>query len=64
MQGKNQLIGWGRARAEGVEVEGVPKLLNFSAFEAHTGSKLHRPSEYTFSSASISLQVHCCGLAS
>ena len=59
LQGKNQLIGWGWARPDGVEVEGVSKLLNFSAFEAHCGSKLHRPSEYTFSSTSISLQAGC-----
>lgn len=47
----------GHARRGGIEVQGVSKLLGFSAFEAHAGSKLHRPCENTFAPDGHSLQV-------
>lgn len=56
-QGKEQLLALGRAQMGGIEVPGVAKLLGFSAFEAHAGSKLHRPCEYTFTPSGLSLQV-------
>ncbi|KAK9793447.1 hypothetical protein WJX73_007141 [Symbiochloris irregularis] len=56
LKNKQQLLAVGRARPGGIEVEGVPKLLGFSAFEAHAGSKLHRPCENTFAPCGRSLQ--------
>ncbi|GAB4814380.1 hypothetical protein N2152v2_001426 [Parachlorella kessleri] len=53
-QGQVLLIG--RARYGGIEVQGQPGLLNFTAFEAAAGSKYHRPAEHTHSLAGRTLQ--------
>ena len=47
----------GRAHADGIEVPGSPGRLSYTQFEAHAGSKLHRPCEHTFTLAGKSLQV-------
>ncbi|PSC69844.1 oxidoreductase [Micractinium conductrix] len=53
---QGQLMGIGRAREGGVEVDGTSKLLGYGQFEEHAGSKVRRPAEHTHTSSSRTLQ--------
>ncbi|KAI3428570.1 hypothetical protein D9Q98_007392 [Chlorella vulgaris] len=53
---QGQLLAVGRAREGGIEVEGVSKLLGYTAFEEVSGSRYHRPAEHTHTSSGRSLQ--------
>lgn len=55
--GGGRLLAVGRARAAGIQMPGRAELLSLTAFEAASGSKAHRPNEFTFASVSQSLQA-------